>query len=51
MDVAEPDPLQGHQFVADNRHRAKEIGAFVDGHVEHVGDALAAEQHFQRSRL
>ena len=48
MDVAEPDPLQGHQLVADRRHGAEEIGALVDRHVEHVGDALAAEQHLQR---
>ena len=47
MDVAEPDPLQGHQLVADRRHGAEEIGALVDGHVEHVGDALPAEQHLE----
>ena len=34
MDVAEPDPLQGHQLVADRRHRAEEIGALVDRHVQ-----------------
>ena len=36
------------QLVADRRHGAEEIGAFVDRHVEHVGDALAAEQHLER---
>src|SRR5215510_14211389 len=47
MDVAEPDPLQGYELVADRRHRAEEIGALVDGHVEHIGDALAAEQYLE----
>src|SRR3984893_10931916 len=47
MNVAEPDALQGLQFVSDRRYGAEEIGALVDRHVEHVGDALAAEQHFE----
>jgi hypothetical protein len=40
MNVAEADPLQGQEFVTDRRHGAEEIGALVDRHVEHVGNAL-----------
>src|ERR1700746_145510 len=47
MDVAEPDPLQGHELVVDRRHGAEELGALVDRHVEHIGDALGAEQYFE----
>ena len=47
MDVAEPDLLQGQELVTDRRHGTEEIGALVDGHVEHVGDALTAEQYLQ----
>src|SRR5262249_35895386 len=48
MDVAQAHALQGRELVADRRHRAEELGAFVDGHVEHLGDALALERDLER---
>ncbi len=48
MDVVQPDPLQHRQFVADHRHRLEEVDAFLDRHVEHVGDRLAFEMDLQR---
>src|SRR4051812_38430737 len=42
MDVAEPDPLQSLQFVADRRYGAQSIGALIDRHIEHVGDVSNA---------
>ena len=47
MDVVEADAVQGLEGLA---HAAppEELGGFLDGHVEHVGDALALEQHLQR---
>ena len=50
MDVAEPDLLQGHQLVADRRHRAEELGALVDRHVEHVGDRSCPGTALRASR-
>ena len=43
VDVAEADFVERYQLVADRRHGAEELGAFLDRHVEHVGDGLAAE--------
>src|SRR5690348_6945414 len=48
MDVAEADTLQCRHLVADRRHGAEELGALVDGHVEHVGDALTLEGDVER---
>ena len=48
LDVAQAHLLQGHQLVADRRHRLEEVDRLVDGHVEHVGDRLAAVGHLQR---
>ena len=48
MDVAEADLLQRLQLVAHAGHRGEEVDAFLDRHVEHVGDRLALEQHVER---
>ncbi len=47
MDVVEPDPVQGLEGFAHPRHRLEELGSLFHGHVEHVGDRLALEQHFE----
>ncbi len=43
MDVAEADARQRFELVADRRHGLEELGAFLDRHVEHVGDRLLLE--------
>src|SRR5216683_2891804 len=48
MDVVEPDPVQRLKSFAHPRHRLEEFGGFLHRHVEHVGDRLAFEEHFQR---
>src|SRR5579875_296729 len=48
MDVAQADALERRQLLADRRHRREECRAFLDRHVEHVGDALALEPDFER---
>src|SRR6185503_20374431 len=48
MDVAQADLLQGQELVADHRDGLEEIDAFVDRHLEHVGDRLAAELDLER---
>ena len=40
--------MQQLQHVAHPRHRLEELQRLLDRHVEHVGDRLALEQHFQR---
>ena len=35
-------------MLPDRRHRLEELDRLVDGHVEHVGDRLAAVGHLQR---
>ena len=48
MDVVEADAVQRLEGLAHARHRLEEFGGFLDRHVQHVGDRLALEQHFQR---
>ncbi len=48
MDVVEADAVQQRENVAHARHRLEEVERFFDRHVEHVGDRLALEQHFER---
>ena len=48
MDVAEADLVQRDELVAHAGHRGEEVDAFLDRHVEHVGDRLALEQHVER---
>ena len=47
-DVAEPDILQGAEAADDAGLVGKELGGIVDGHLQDVGDRLAAELHLQR---
>ncbi len=47
-DVAEPDILKRPHPPQNPRLVLEEHGRFVDGHLEHVGDALAAELHLER---
>jgi hypothetical protein len=48
LDIAEADALQRFQLVADRRHGLEEVARLLDRHVEHVGDRLVLELHFQR---
>src|SRR5258708_13009638 len=48
MDVAEADPFERDQLLADRRHGGEELRAFLDCHLEHVGDRLVLELHLQR---
>src|SRR5947199_1268995 len=48
MDIVEADAVQRLEGLADARDGLEEFGGFLDRHVEHVGDRLALEQHFQR---
>src|SRR5690606_17942812 len=48
LDIAQADALERGELVADDRHGGEEFDAFVDRHVEHVGDRLALELHFER---
>ena len=47
MDVAEADLLQHRQLVADRRHGLEELDAFLDRHLQDVGDRLALESDLQ----
>jgi hypothetical protein len=44
MAVVEPDAVQGFKSLADAGDGLEELGGFFHGHVEHVGDALAASR-------
>ena len=48
LDIAEADLGQRLQLVAYCRDGGEELRTFLDGHIEHVGDRLALEQHLQR---
>ena len=48
LDVAESHFLQDLYLVQDDGLVGKELDGLVDGHVEHVGYALAAEAHLER---
>ena len=48
MDIVQADAVQRLKSFADARDGLEEVGGFFHGHVEHVGDALALEQDFQR---
>src|SRR5438105_11421371 len=48
MDVVEADTMQRLERLPHARYRLKKLGGFLDRHVEHVGDRLALEQHFER---
>src|SRR5215469_17660245 len=48
MDIVEADADQRLERVSHARDRLEELGGFLDGHVEHVGDALALEQDLER---
>ena len=47
MDVAEPHAGQRFKLIADSWYRLKEGGAFLNRHVEHVGDRLILELYVQ----
>ena len=47
-DVSEPDILERVQPAVDPRLMLEEHRGLVDRHLEHVGDALAAELHLER---
>ena len=47
LDVGEADVDQGLQLAGNGRHGIEELAGFLDGHVEHLGDALALVLHFQ----
>ena len=47
LDVAETDTLQRLHLVADAWHGLKQFGAFVDRHIQHVGDRVSAVFDFQ----
>jgi hypothetical protein len=48
LDVAQADAFQRLQLVAHGGDGREELDAFLDRHVEHVGDRLALEGDFQR---
>ena len=48
LDVVEADAFQGFQLVAHARHGLEELRAFLDRHVEDVGDGLALELDLKR---
>ena len=45
---AEANARQRFKFIADRRHGLEEVGAFLERHVEHVGDRLVLERDLQR---
>ena len=47
-EVAQAHVLEQLQRVADGRHAGKEVHGFVDFHLQHVANALAAPGHGQR---
>ena len=48
LDIAQADAFQRFHLVAHGGHGLEEVGAFLDRHVEHVGDRLALELDLQR---
>jgi hypothetical protein len=48
VDVAEPDVVERLELLGDAPLVAKKLERVVDGHVEHVGDALALVAHLER---
>ena len=47
FNVAQSDFLKHFDFVEDVGHVFEELHGLVDGHVQHVGDALSFEAHLQ----
>src|SRR5690606_26818417 len=48
VDVGEADAGEGVELVADRGDGLEEVAAFLDRHVEHVGDRLSLEGDLQR---
>src|SRR5438128_5258098 len=48
MDIVQADAVQRLEGFADARDGLEEFSGYLDGHIEHVGDALALEQDFER---
>ena len=48
LDIAEADFVEHRQLVGDGGLGLEELDAVLDGHVEHIGDALSLELHLER---
>ena len=48
LDIAQPHFRQHRHLVADRGHGLEEFQRVFHRHVQHIGDALALELHFQR---